>query len=73
MADFECGQLEIGLEFMRWSFAECNNFLSGVLSVQGTCHIDYKEEIMGCFGHHLLDWLFFLQHPLPSQENDRLN
>ena len=26
MADFECQQLEIGLEFVRWSFTECNNF-----------------------------------------------
>ena len=29
MADFECQQLEIGLEFMRWSFTEHNNFSKG--------------------------------------------
>ena len=29
MADFECRQLEIGLEFVRWSFAKCNNFSKG--------------------------------------------
>ena len=29
MADFEHWQLEIGLEFMRWSFAERNNFSKG--------------------------------------------
>ena len=26
---FECQQLEIGLEFVRWSFAKCNNFSEG--------------------------------------------
>ena len=26
MADFQCRQFEIGLEFVRCSFAECNNF-----------------------------------------------
>ena len=29
MADFERWQLEIGLEFVRWSFAERNNFSEG--------------------------------------------
>ena len=29
MADFERRQLEIGLEFVRLSFAECNNFSEG--------------------------------------------
>ena len=29
MADFECQQLEIGLEFVCWSFAEHNNFSEG--------------------------------------------
>ena len=29
MADFECWQLEIGLEFMCWNFAECNNLNKG--------------------------------------------
>ena len=29
MADFECRQLQIQLEFMRWSFAKCNNFSKG--------------------------------------------
>ena len=29
MADFERGQFEIGLEFVRWSFAERNNFSEG--------------------------------------------
>ena len=29
MADFERRQLEIGLEFVRWSFPECNNFSEG--------------------------------------------
>ena len=29
MANFECRQLEIGLEFMRWSFTERNNFSEG--------------------------------------------
>ena len=29
MADFERQQLEIELEFVRWSFAECNNFSKG--------------------------------------------
>ena len=29
MADFERGQFEIGLEFVRWSFVECNNFSEG--------------------------------------------
>ena len=26
MANFKCRQLKIQLEFVRWSFAECNNF-----------------------------------------------
>ena len=54
----------------------CNNMnevfkrvIGEVLSVQGTCHSDYKEEIMGCFGHHLPDWQFFLRHTLtPTRE-----
>ena len=29
MADFECRQLEIQLEFVCWSFAECNNYSEG--------------------------------------------
>ena len=29
MADFERRQIEIGLEFVRWSFAEHNNFSEG--------------------------------------------
>ena len=29
MADFERRQFQIGLEFKRWSFAECNNFSVG--------------------------------------------
>ena len=29
MADFERRQLEIGLEFVRWSFPERNNFSEG--------------------------------------------
>ena len=29
MADFECRQFEIELEFLRWSFAERNNFSEG--------------------------------------------
>ena len=29
MADFERRQFEIGLEFVRWSFAERNNFSEG--------------------------------------------
>ena len=29
MADFERWQFEIGLEFVLWSFAECNNFSEG--------------------------------------------
>ena len=29
MADFERGQLEIGLEFVHWSFAERDNFSEG--------------------------------------------
>ena len=29
MADFERRQLEIQLEFVRWSSAECNNFSEG--------------------------------------------
>ena len=29
MADFECRQFEIRLEFVRWSFAERNNFSKG--------------------------------------------
>ena len=29
MADIERRQFEIGLEFVRWSFAECNNFSEG--------------------------------------------
>ena len=29
MADFECRQLEIPLEFLRWSFAKRNNFSEG--------------------------------------------
>ena len=29
MADFERRQYEIGLEFVRWSFAESNNFSEG--------------------------------------------
>ena len=29
MADFKHRQLEIGLEFVRWSFAECNSFSEG--------------------------------------------
>ena len=29
MADFERWQLEIGLEFVRWSFAERKNFSEG--------------------------------------------
>ena len=29
MADFERGQFEIGLEFMRWSFIKRNNFSKG--------------------------------------------
>ena len=29
MADFEHRQFEIGLEFVRWSFAERNNFSEG--------------------------------------------
>ena len=29
MADFECWELEIGLEFMHWSFAKRNNFSEG--------------------------------------------
>ena len=28
MADFERRQLEIGLEFVRWSFAKCNTVYS---------------------------------------------
>ena len=29
MANFECRQLEVGLEFMRWSLSERNNFSKG--------------------------------------------
>ena len=29
MADFEPGQLQIGLEFVRWTFTERNNFSEG--------------------------------------------
>ena len=29
IADFECWQFEIGLEFMHWSFAERDNFSEG--------------------------------------------
>ena len=29
MAVFECQQFEIGLEFVRWSFAERNNLSDG--------------------------------------------
>ena len=29
MADFEHRQLEIGLEFVDWSFTKCNNFSEG--------------------------------------------
>ena len=29
MADFECRQFEIGLEFVRWSSDERNNFSEG--------------------------------------------
>ena len=29
MADFKCQQLEIGLEFVCWSFAERKNFSEG--------------------------------------------
>ena len=29
MADIERRQLEIGLESVRWSFAECTNFSKG--------------------------------------------
>ena len=29
MADFECRQFEIGLEFVLWSFAKRNNFSEG--------------------------------------------
>ena len=29
MANFECQQFEIGLEFVRWSFAKRNNFSEG--------------------------------------------
>ena len=29
MADFECWQLEIGLEFVCWSFDKRNNFSEG--------------------------------------------
>ena len=44
MADFKHQQFEIGLEFVRWSFAKCNNFSEGfsepkkgaqVIQVQG--------------------------------------
>ena len=29
MADFERRQFEIGLEFVRWNFTECDNFSEG--------------------------------------------
>ena len=29
MADLECREFEIGLEFVLWSFVECNNFSEG--------------------------------------------
>ena len=29
MANFKHRQLEIGLEFVHWSFTECNNFSEG--------------------------------------------
>ena len=29
MADFEDGEFEIGLEFVRWSFAKRDNFSEG--------------------------------------------
>ena len=29
MANFERWQFGIGLEFVRWTFAECNNFSEG--------------------------------------------
>ena len=38
-----------------------------MLGVQERSKSDFKEEIMGCFGCHLLDWQFFLQHPLPPR------
>ena len=36
MADFERWQFEIGLEFVRWSFAERNNFSEGFLNLRKT-------------------------------------
>ena len=44
-----------------------NKLIKGVLGVQESSKSDFKEEIMECFGHHLLDWQFFLQHPLPPR------
>ena len=53
MTDFEHRQLEIGLEFMRLSFAECYNFSKGssepkkdaqVIRVQGRQRVDLSSS-----------------------------
>ena len=60
MADFECQQLEIGLEFVRWSFAERNNFSEGssetkkdaqVIRVQGRQPHEFLTQITCYFCH----------------------
>ena len=60
MADFERRQFEIGLEFVRWSFDERNNFSEGssepkkyaqVIRVQGAAAPRvFNSNYL--FGHH---------------------
>ena len=45
----------------------------GVPGVQETSKNDYKEEIMGCFERHLLDWQFFSSTPYHQEHNCQQN
>ena len=74
MADFECRQLEIGIEFVCWSFAECNNFSEGssepekgpqVIRVQGQQPMNFWTRITCWYIVPLnawVDWKFQFYH-----------